>query len=269
MGDTGSLFLGFTLAAVSVGLVQGVGGRGIPPIVPVMVLSLPIVDTLWVMGRRLSRGENPFRPDKTHSHHRLINLGLHHGEAVTIIYGLMFLWGGLALICLHMPEWQLLLIFLAGNMLLYGGLWWCEKTHPSATDLASQADRLQALVLASFHANHRQIQSVYFAGIGDNVPVPDCSSLSSPRIIGFFSLAGSSFCCFALSLARWPQGDAHGPRLVFCRHFLFVFPVLVASAAADLVNTLFDSAGDCCVFMECAGTLFRATTQAVVVADQF
>jgi UDP-GlcNAc:undecaprenyl-phosphate/decaprenyl-phosphate GlcNAc-1-phosphate transferase len=87
MGDAGSLLLGFSLSAVAVMLVQESGpGLELSPVPVAAVLGLPIIDTLLVMGRRVWRRENPFHPDKTHLHHRLLDLGLPHAAVVPILY---------------------------------------------------------------------------------------------------------------------------------------------------------------------------------------
>lgn len=87
MGDTGSLLLGYTLSAACVVLVQNDGpGPHLSPVTVAGVLALPIMDTLMVMARRLSRRENPFLPDKTHLHHRLLDMGFPHAAVVSILY---------------------------------------------------------------------------------------------------------------------------------------------------------------------------------------
>ncbi len=209
MGDTGSLFLGYTLAALTVALVQGEGFPAIAPIVPVLVLSLPVSDTLWVMGRRLWQRENPFRPDKTHSHHRLIALGLHHGEAVSIVYGLMFLWGGLALLCLHFPEWQLLLIYLGGNVFLYGGLGWCERKRVNLRRvLLLKVMGTKRSPWRRFMRTTGKYNRVILRVVAMLFLVPVIPLCPPPRIIGYFSLAAL---LFVVLLYPWRGGRREMP----------------------------------------------------------
>lgn len=89
MGDTGSQFLGFILAVLSIILTQQVN-QAMSPVVPLLLLGVPIIDTLWVMGQRIKSGKSPFVADKNHIHHRLINLGMAHYEAVTFVYMAQF-----------------------------------------------------------------------------------------------------------------------------------------------------------------------------------
>ncbi len=85
MGDTGSLFLGLILAAISIKGFETTPGR-IGLFVPLLVLAIPIGDTSVAFFRRLNKGKHPFKPDKDHLHHRLIYLGLSHPQAVYLIY---------------------------------------------------------------------------------------------------------------------------------------------------------------------------------------
>lgn len=87
MGDTGSLLLGYSVSALAVILARE-DGAGVPasPVAVAAVVALPIMDTLLVMARRARRGENPFRPDRTHLHHRLMDLGIPHAAVVAVLY---------------------------------------------------------------------------------------------------------------------------------------------------------------------------------------
>ncbi len=85
MGDTGSLFLGMMLAALSIKGFETAPGR-VGLLLPILILAIPIGDTSIAFFRRLNKGKHPFKPDKDHLHHRLIYLGLSHKQAVYIIY---------------------------------------------------------------------------------------------------------------------------------------------------------------------------------------
>lgn len=85
MGDTGSTFLGFVLATVSI---QGLFKfyTIISFAVPFLMLGLPLFDTCFAIIRRLSKGQNPMSPDRSHVHHRLIDMGFNQKQAVGILY---------------------------------------------------------------------------------------------------------------------------------------------------------------------------------------
>ena len=88
MGDTGSMFLGFVLAAVSI-KTSTKSGTAVAMLVPVMALGLPIMDTLLAMVRRSLIGRPMFSADKEHIHHRLMSrMVLSHRSAVLVLYGL-------------------------------------------------------------------------------------------------------------------------------------------------------------------------------------
>lgn len=75
MGDTGSMQLGFLLAAVGISLTQ-VPESPVAPWVPLVALALPLADMGWAVLRRLAGGAPVFAPDKRHIHHQLMRTGL-------------------------------------------------------------------------------------------------------------------------------------------------------------------------------------------------
>ena len=85
MGDTGSTFLGFILAVVSV---QGLFKfyTIISFAVPFLMLGLPIFDTCFAFIRRIAHGQSPMHADRSHIHHRLIDMGLSQKQAVAVLY---------------------------------------------------------------------------------------------------------------------------------------------------------------------------------------
>lgn len=85
MGDSGSNFLGFTLAALSV-LSVAKGAVVFALIVPVLALAIPIFDTVWAILRRRMRGQSIAAPDTGHLHHRLLDFGLSPRETALVFY---------------------------------------------------------------------------------------------------------------------------------------------------------------------------------------
>lgn len=85
MGDTGSMFLGYMLAAISIlGTVKS--AATIALIVPIVALGLPIMDTACAILRRFRSGNPISQPDKGHLHHRFLDMGLTHKQAVLLMY---------------------------------------------------------------------------------------------------------------------------------------------------------------------------------------
>jgi len=85
MGDSGSNFLGFTLAALSV-LSVAKGTVVLALIVPAAALAIPILDTGWAIVRRRRRGRSIATPDTEHLHHRLLDFGLSPRETTLVFY---------------------------------------------------------------------------------------------------------------------------------------------------------------------------------------
>jgi UDP-N-acetylmuramyl pentapeptide phosphotransferase/UDP-N-acetylglucosamine-1-phosphate transferase len=97
MGDGGSYFLGFALAAISiVGPAKGL--TSVSLLLPLLILSLPLADMSAVIMGRLSEGRSPFHPDRRHLHHRLLRAGLSHRRTVVLIYAFTQWLGSLALV---------------------------------------------------------------------------------------------------------------------------------------------------------------------------
>jgi len=89
-GTSGTMFLGYTLALLAI-----LGTAKVA--VALLVLGVPILDTFWIIVRRLGSGRPPFSPDRGHIHHRLLDLGLSHTQTVVLIYALC---AGLAVLSL-------------------------------------------------------------------------------------------------------------------------------------------------------------------------
>ncbi len=91
MGDSGSMFLGYMIAVLAV-----VSGGKVAT--SLLVLGFPILDGLWVIGRRLLAKRSPFLADKKHLHHRFLAVGLNQRQAVLAIWLLVAVFGVVALL---------------------------------------------------------------------------------------------------------------------------------------------------------------------------
>ena len=113
IGTSGVFAVGYALAVLSV-----LGTAKVA--LALLVLGVPIIDTFWIILRRVSAGRSPFSADRGHFHHRLLDLGLSHRQAVLLIY---FICSILALLSLALPSGGqitvFLLIVLGGGALLY------------------------------------------------------------------------------------------------------------------------------------------------------
>jgi len=112
MGDTGATFLGFILATMSI---QGLFKMFavISFAVPFLILGLPIFDTAFAFIRRIAHGQSPMRADRSHIHHRLIDMGLSQKQAVATLYVISAILGLSAVILTTSGEEKAMLFFLA------------------------------------------------------------------------------------------------------------------------------------------------------------
>ena len=106
MGDTGSQLLGFAAITFSLTLTQG--ESHLSPLLPLVLLGFPVLDTLSVMTTRIINRRSPFSPDKNHLHHNLLALGLRHPESVLLLYIVQTLMVMAAYRYRHGSEWLLL-----------------------------------------------------------------------------------------------------------------------------------------------------------------
>jgi UDP-N-acetylmuramyl pentapeptide phosphotransferase/UDP-N-acetylglucosamine-1-phosphate transferase/glycosyltransferase involved in cell wall biosynthesis len=100
LGDSGSYFLGYSLAALSIlGSVKSEATVAI--LIPIIALGVPVMDALWAPVRRFILGQRLFHPDRDHIHHRLLKLGYTHRRAVLTLYAITLLMGLVALSLVH------------------------------------------------------------------------------------------------------------------------------------------------------------------------
>ena len=112
MGDTGSTFLGYILATISIqGLFKYYAIVSFA--VPFLILGLPMFDTLFAIIRRLAHGQNPMAPDRGHIHHRLIDMGLSQKQAVAALYVISSILGLSAVVLTSSGAVKAMLLLLA------------------------------------------------------------------------------------------------------------------------------------------------------------
>jgi UDP-GlcNAc:undecaprenyl-phosphate GlcNAc-1-phosphate transferase len=112
-GTSGVQFVGYTLALLAI-----LGTAKVA--VALLVLGVPIIDTFWIIVRRVSQGRSPFSPDRGHIHHRMLDLGLSHRQTVFAIYGLCLVLALLALALSGVTQlYAFLGVFLASGLVLF------------------------------------------------------------------------------------------------------------------------------------------------------
>jgi UDP-GlcNAc:undecaprenyl-phosphate GlcNAc-1-phosphate transferase len=129
-GTSGIMFVGYTLAALSI-----LGTAKVA--VAVLVLGVPIIDTFWIIVRRLASGRSPFAADRGHIHHRLLDLGLSHRGTVLVIYGACIL---LAILSLLLSNTGQMYAFM-GLVALFGlALLLIERLGPGGAAIEESLD---------------------------------------------------------------------------------------------------------------------------------
>lgn len=97
MGDTGSNFLGYMIAVISMlGLFKNIALLGF--VIPIIILAVPIFDTLFAVLRRLKNKQHVMKPDNKHIHYQLLRAGLTHKQSVLVLYAFSMLFGVLAIV---------------------------------------------------------------------------------------------------------------------------------------------------------------------------
>lgn len=142
MGDTGSMLIGYLLAAAAITLTGKVDPNALegttllptllPILVPFAVVAIPLLDLVLAVFRRTAAGRSPFSPDKQHLHHRLLEMGHSQVRAVLLMTG----WAGLIAFGVvgfaFLPWWLALSLLLGGIVLLIGAVFLPSKLGAEA-----------------------------------------------------------------------------------------------------------------------------------------
>lgn len=121
MGDSGSYFLGYVLATMSLaGSLQQKASTAVSLLVPMIALGLPIFDTVFSMLRRLLERRSIFSPDRGHIHHRLLDLGLTHRRAVMVLYAVSIVLASSAIAVSLGRSWEVGVAMLSTSVVFVG-----------------------------------------------------------------------------------------------------------------------------------------------------
>jgi len=133
MGDSGSMFLGYCMAVISItGTARHISSLLITMFVPVLILSVPIFDTIFVMIIRQLQGKRIFEGGKDHTSHRLVTLGLSQKKTVLLLYTISIIFGSIGILYSKLNIFVVsILAFLGVVILLFFGLFLFEGTSYS------------------------------------------------------------------------------------------------------------------------------------------
>lgn len=147
MGDAGALLLGLLLAAATISMTGSVDPNSslasasaaaailLPLAIPVAIMALPFLDILLAVFRRTRAGQLPWKPDRGHLHHRLLDIGHSHRRAVVLLY----LWSALIALGVvsfaYLPAWASaagMVLLLAVAIVLTRRPWGSTAASPPA-----------------------------------------------------------------------------------------------------------------------------------------
>lgn len=160
MGDSGSMFLGYSMAVISIsGTSRHISNLLITMIIPVLILSVPIFDTLFVMIGRVFQGKKIFQGGKDHTSHRLVTLGLSQRKTVLLLYALSTVFGLVAISYSRLNIFIISVIaFLGAVILLFFGLFLFEVTSKKPNfDITQIKKPSNNTILNNFFMHKRRI----------------------------------------------------------------------------------------------------------------
>jgi UDP-GlcNAc:undecaprenyl-phosphate GlcNAc-1-phosphate transferase len=204
MGDAGSQLLGFLAVTLSLNLTQN--NPQLTPLLPLLIMGLPIMDTLRVMGDRILDGKMPFKADTRHLHHRLMKLGLYHSETVLIIYCLQAMLITFAFVFRYSSDWFLLLTYALFSFAIIMGLSTSEKFGWRREKYANIGDPLKNGVRSFKH--YDALIKVFFKLIEIGAPLLFLITCLIPSNIPFFvaitaTILGCIFLAVRVFSPRW------------------------------------------------------------------
>ena len=147
LGDAGSMVIGLILVYFLINLSQ----RGIPVVesgVPIIksnsapwLIALPLMDTVNVMLHRLRSGRSPLKPDRTHIHHLLLDVGIHRYAVLAILLGLQLFCTAIGVLGTHLswPDWVLFWSMFPGYIGFALTTWMLARRRRQMTDLVTRA----------------------------------------------------------------------------------------------------------------------------------
>ena len=131
MGDSGSLFLGYILAGITMpshlNNFLGSSSSIFSLIVPALVLSVPLFDTAFVTIERIVHGISPAKGGRDHSSHRLVGFGFPEDRAVLLLYSLAALGGITAIALIRWPDFSIVFVLLYLIFLIFIGVYLSKK----------------------------------------------------------------------------------------------------------------------------------------------
>ena len=146
MGDSGSLSIGFALAVIPLLGISRVASFA-TLIIPITLLTVPIVDTFTAIVRRLRQQRPVYAADREHIHHKLLHMGLSERRILLVLYSFSVYLGVISVTSVTLPQQTnvyLILVVWVGSMLGYGLLTYVGSKRTSQRSKSEQHNSLSA-----------------------------------------------------------------------------------------------------------------------------
>ncbi len=169
MGDTGSQCLGFSIGILTIQITQSSQSQ-ISPLVPFLILGLPLLDTVWVIIRRIRQKRSPFSPDRNHLHHRLLDLNMTAHEAVVLIYSVQLVMIVTAYFLANSSNENLLLAIAIYCVIIITGLNIAEKNNYRLHDKANSNSGYVSTIF-NYIKTHRLTTAIPYKALSILVPI--------------------------------------------------------------------------------------------------
>ncbi len=141
MGDSGSQLLGFSSGLICI-LVTQQSNTALSPMMAILVLGLPLLDVISVMVFRISQGRSPFSADRNHIHHKLLDIGFLHREAVYIVYAIQIMLVLAAFLMRYTSDLYLIIFYLIFCIFLLVTISYAKSNLASTSGWVSGSQRL-------------------------------------------------------------------------------------------------------------------------------
>lgn len=238
MGDTGSQFIGLMAAALAIWVSQD-ETSAFSPVLPLLILGLPILDTLTVMAIRIRAGRSPFLPDKNHVHHQLMSLGLRHYEAVAAIYVMQISLIVLAYVLRFQADELLLLSYTAFAAGVVGFIYWARHAGWELREQRFFGDGIERRNLwlrrISWYFHHSTLVIQGALGVGAILAFVYVTGLdASEQRIALIS--GIGLLVVAVALNRYPQLASRIVSFLGCVTLVYLIGVADPGYSEWLVN---------------------------------
>jgi UDP-GlcNAc:undecaprenyl-phosphate GlcNAc-1-phosphate transferase len=228
MGDTGSQLLGFSAITLALDLTQG--ETALSPVLPLILLGFPVLDTLTVMTLRIARGRSPFSADKNHFHHNLMSLGLQHHESVLVIYLIQMLLVLAAFLLRFYSDWLLL-----SGYLLFSALVLALFATSARIDWRPQRCALlvQAKLSLELVRSKRWVIRCIFQSLSFGLPLLIAFTLLLPGTMPGYLTAATLVLPVLIFYCWCYRKESLGDFLRLALYLLIPFAVYQANSAAN------------------------------------